>query len=394
MKNSEMKNNVAQYLVIFIGLFFIVDKLFQADHVTFNIGDELRRTNSAPPTIDTVITTSNLENFTLMPKTTVAAKIDFHNEQPQNEPHDNSGAEKIVQFEKPLAGGSNDEFYARRMARIRDYCDRNYESFLPHDDIVEHLTKEKEWHNYNVDFPMIVDTIHQLMYCEMPKVGSTNWKRVLMKLTNPKYKDVDLMNIQKVRRFQENNLKKLQMDFEPEERRKMLEKYYKFTFVRNPFERLLSGYKDKGYRPYFPELSDKVYKGNTSKIVNFEARDLEGFEKFLDYLIDRGPDVGLDGHFGVRVRHWTRYYDICHFCAIKYDFVGKIEDVAEDAEYILRDSGVSHLVQYPHFVKATDNSKLIKYYSKIPMEKIEKIKAVFQVDFDLFDYEIPKFIIH
>lgn len=41
---------------------------------------------------------------------------------------------------------------------------------------------------------MIVDPIHKLMYCEMPKVGSTNWKRVLMKLTNlAKYKDVDLM---------------------------------------------------------------------------------------------------------------------------------------------------------------------------------------------------------
>ena len=55
----------------------------------------------------------------------------------------------------------------------------------------------------------------------------------------------------------------------------------------------------------------------------------------MNYLIKKGPDGAVGGGYGVRVRHWTRYVDICHFCGIKYDFVGKIEDVNEDAEFLL-----------------------------------------------------------
>ena len=84
------------------------------------------------------------------------------------------------------------------------------------------------------------------------------------------------------------------------------------------------------------QITEKNYKKNYDKIENFEEKDKEGFRRFVNYLIERGPDSGVGGSFGVRVRHWTRYYDICHFCAIDYDFVGKIEEINEDADYLLK----------------------------------------------------------
>lgn len=42
------------------------------------------------------------------------------------------------------------------------------------------------------------------------------------------------------------------VDFPASDRKRMLKDFFKFTFVRNPFERLLSAYKDKGFETYFP----------------------------------------------------------------------------------------------------------------------------------------------
>ena len=92
-------------------------------------------------------------------------------------------------------------------------------------------------------------------------------------------------------------------------------------------------------------FNDKEYrKGNDSSIEDFDRKDLEGFNLFLDQLILSGPEIGVGGHFGVRSRHWTRYYDICHFCAIDYDVVAKVENVDIESSYIVRRAGESKLV--------------------------------------------------
>ena len=67
----------------------------------------------------------------------------------------------------------------------------------------------------------------------------------------------------------------------------------------------------------------------------FSNYDIESFHTFVQYLIARGPEAAAGGHFGVRVRHWTRFYDICHFCAIDWDFIGKVESIYEGIESII-----------------------------------------------------------
>ena len=71
------------------------------------------------------------------------------------------------------------------------------------------------------------------------------------------------------RKYDENGLKKI-IDYPAAKRKEMVETYYKFTMVRNPFERLLSGYRDKGWNGYFP---DKVRLLNVNRAHYYRVRD-------------------------------------------------------------------------------------------------------------------------
>ena len=84
------------------------------------------------------------------------------------------------------------------------------------------------------------------MYCELPKVGSSNWKRVLIKLTDDRFKDIrNVLAIRKPRKLEHYNLRYI-TDYPWQQRIEMLKTYYKFIIVRDPIERILSAYRDKG----------------------------------------------------------------------------------------------------------------------------------------------------
>ena len=96
------------------------------------------------------------------------------------------------------------KIYKERTARVREYCkymknDSMINDWIEHPGnfLYVHFSKLlfvfKEKQN-DADFPMIVDPIHKMLYCELPKVGSSNWKRVLIKLTDPRKRPIYQIN--------------------------------------------------------------------------------------------------------------------------------------------------------------------------------------------------------
>ena len=125
----------------------------------------------------------------------------------------------------------------------------------------------------NADFPMVVDPIHKILYCELPKVGSSNWKRVLIKLTDPRYEDVkNVLAIRKPRKYEHYNLKKIG-EYPLQERLDMLKNFYKFTVVRDPIERILSAYKDKAYEEFRGKAGSKVLSKQNLCITTFRWKN-------------------------------------------------------------------------------------------------------------------------
>lgn len=88
-------------------------------------------------------------------------------------------------------------------------------------------------------------------------------------------------------------------NFTPEKQREMLNTYFMFTFVREPFERLLSAYKDKFAKPreldrewleiYGGDIL-KTVRPNASKRAQTELNDIT-FREFIEYVIKKSSEL-------------------------------------------------------------------------------------------------------
>ena len=65
----------------------------------------------------------------------------------------------------------------QRIERLQSLCSNNYK---PEEPIIDQWRK-----GVNPDVRFVVDERHKILYCELPKVGCTNWKRTMLQLIHP-----------------------------------------------------------------------------------------------------------------------------------------------------------------------------------------------------------------
>ncbi|XP_030628279.1 carbohydrate sulfotransferase 12-like [Chanos chanos] len=242
---------------------------------------------------------------------------------------------------------------------------------------------------------LIVDDRHGIIYCYVPKVGCTQWKRVMIVLSetlkvngvpykNPldiSYDDTHVRtNLVFLNRFSKQVMKE------------KLEKYKKFIFVRHPYVRLISAYRDKFvkenqefYTRYGVHMLRK-YGNNSSppaKVkVAHAAGILPSFSNFIQYVTD--PETLKHGLFD---EHWRQMYHLCHPCQINYDFIGKMETMEEDAAFLLHILHVDNIVKLPPgYTNRTAESWVREWYANIPDEWKRKLYKIYESDFKLFGY--------
>ncbi|XP_066516075.1 carbohydrate sulfotransferase 10 [Hoplias malabaricus] len=241
---------------------------------------------------------------------------------------------------------------------------------------------------------------HKILFCQTPKVGNTQWKKVLIVL-NGKFSKVEDIPENVVHHHEINGLPRLSSmsDTEITER---LHTYFKFFIVRDPFERLISAFKDKFVKnPRF----EPWYKHNIAPAIirkyRKSHRDSEEsaglhFEDFVRYLGDEAGRQHLDRQFGEHIIHWLTYTELCAPCDISYDVVGHHETLESDAPYILKAAGIADLVSYPTIppgITSYNRTKVEHYFSGISKRDIRRLYARYQGDFSLFGYNRPDFLL-
>ncbi|CAB1457776.1 unnamed protein product [Pleuronectes platessa] len=241
---------------------------------------------------------------------------------------------------------------------------------------------------------IIVDDQHGLLYCYVPKVACTNWKRVLMVLTGVAGSHRDPLAIPANEAHVPGNLRTLS-EYSTSQINQRLRTYLKFVFVREPFERLVSAYRNKFTRSY----NTAFHKRYGTKIVRRHRPDPQpealergndvSFEEFVYYLVD--PATQREEPFN---EHWERVHSLCHPCLIHYDVVGKYETLEQDSRYVLQLAGVEDQVSFPTSSKSTRTTgdMAAQFFKNISPFYQKKLYNLFRMDFLLFNYTVPAYL--
>jgi hypothetical protein len=150
----------------------------------------------------------------------------------------------------------------------------------------------------------------------------------------------------------------------------LAERFFLFTVVRNPYTRITSAYLDKVVRG---KRSAKVYKK-----LSLQASDTISFPQFCQYLQAGG--VNDDPH-------WYRQVDLIPCGHQMLNFVGRVETLRDDLNYILKRIGsttANGLTTWDHH-RTGANSRLKELFTP---ECIEIVRFVYEQDFAAFGYPL------
>ncbi|XP_021421428.1 carbohydrate sulfotransferase 11 [Oncorhynchus mykiss] len=240
---------------------------------------------------------------------------------------------------------------------------------------------------------LIVDDKHGLLYCYVPKVACTNWKRVFMVLTGDgRYHEP--LAIPANEAHVAGNLRTLS-EYSTSEINRRLRSYLKFIFVREPFERLVSAYRNKFTRSY----NTAFHKRYGTKIIRrhrpqpqpdaLERGNDVSFQEFVYYLVD--PRTQREEPFN---EHWERIHSLCHPCLVHYDVVGKYETLEQDSRSVLRLAGTDGEVRFPTSGKSTrtNGDMAAQFFQNISPFYQKKLYNLYRMDFLLFNYSNPEYL--
>lgn len=234
---------------------------------------------------------------------------------------------------------------------------------------------------------------YRLLFCYVPKVACTNWKRLLLILKG--VPDMtDTKDHMRIHISADANLPTLS-SFPFEKAMFRLQNYTKVMFVREPFTRLLSAYRDKLEKTGRID-SSRFRRDWGAKMKNIHVAAGTEFDvtfyDFASYLAD--PKNLLNKY---EDEHWSPIFSLCQPCAVKYDFIGKMENLQRDTLYALTKVVQSNidlkLLNSTNFTNSSNVELLQKYFSRIPVQTVRDLYKKYRPDFELFDYPFPWFAI-
>ena len=177
-----------------------------------------------------------------------------------------------------------------------------------------------------------------------------------------------------------------------------------FLIARNPYERLVSGYRDKILGEALTYRSSVYAKLSRNILAKYRQMDLNSyvpgitsppsFTEFVRYIVDEVADSQtLD-------MHWTPVYSFCNPCQVDLTHIIKLETFDRDTKWIVQKANLTNFM--PQTASTEGESKLKKnaakdgqntssivhsYLLELPHEILHNLNNIYKVDFDIFGYQ-------
>ena len=113
------------------------------------------------------------------------------------------------------------------------------------------------------------------------------------------------------------------------------------------------------------------------------------FAEFVQYVVDTwSSGKPLD-------KHWRPQHQICHPCHINYDFIGRFENINDDAKLVITNLtasvGQTWNVSFPRLQASRSKVSLSQQrksiYANIPRDNVRKLVRIYELDYKLFGYD-------
>ena len=215
----------------------------------------------------------------------------------------------------------------------------------------------------NLPIRLVASDNFKLIGCKITKVGSTNMARLLYALDHlSETNDTNKVSKGRARKLTIDTAKKTNIV----SLQQKLMTYTTYMFVRDPFERLLSAYRD--------ERPTSWFKKNIS------------FSKYLQFVIAT-PTNKLN-------KHLTPIYIRCKPCTTRYDFVGLLKNFDGDMKRILESVGAGNVVHLPQrnqtgYQQQKSSDVLHRYMKTVSVDIRKQIYEKYYIDYFLFGFAKP-----
>ena len=186
----------------------------------------------------------------------------------------------------------------------------------------------------------------------------------------------------------------------------------KFMFVRHPFERLASAYKNKfveahsksnkpvydAYINHMRHYQTNYMNMNSSDACLADYADEFKFSCFVEYVVVTTENQETLQNLSKDINWWP-YTEICSVCNVNYDFIGHVEDFQDDLQLLLDkfpdNNALIELYEQKKKIncrtncKGTENDVYLKYFHQLTKSAILRLSHRYKNDFELGGYEFP-----